>query len=95
MKNFYLAVSNHVYVVRAIPGGNVPDLGIALEVLRARPDSVTHTLSVEFPNFMCRPRAEALAIELETAGFSAAADAIARAMVEAGELDDVVLSPAP
>lgn len=92
--DFTLAVSDEGYVVRAILDGTVPDLDIALDTLRARPDSVTHTLSVKFPNYMCCPRAEALAIELKAAGFSAAGDALARAIVEAGVRYDVVLSPA-
>ncbi len=96
MTDFSFAVSDHRSVVRTIPSGAVPDFDLAIQAFRrAKRDSVAHALSLEFPNFMCRARAEALAMELLESGFRAPAEVLVRAMVEAGELDDVLLRRAP
>lgn len=96
MKSFEIAVYDYKFSPVAMPEIALPGLEGALEGLCAfRRESIALTLSVEYPNFMCRTRAELLESEFREIGYTLGADAIVRALVVGREIGGhfIVLRP--
>ncbi len=95
MTAFEIGIGDYTYKVRAIPNGVIAELGTAIEALRdARRESVAHTLSLKYANYVGNARAESLVSELKEAGYVLAAAVISRVLAEKGDLEfTVVIRP--